>query len=478
MEFEPVIGLEVHSELSTDSKIFCGCSTKFGAEPNTQMCPVCMGLPGVLPVLNKKALEYSVRIALALNCQITEFTGFDRKNYYYPDLPKNYQISQQYNCLGRNGYVKINVNGVEKKIGINNVHLEEDAGKLLHPEIPGADYSLVDLNRTGVPLIEIVSEPDMRGLDEMMAYMVTLKNLLQYIEVSDCKMQEGSLRFEINVSIRPKGSKELGKKVEIKNLNSMKIAMKSAEYEINRQSKILAKGSEVEQETRLWDDEKFVTKAMRSKEESKDYRYFPEPDLVTIHITKEWQEEIRRNLPELQLAKKERFAQQYQIPEYDAEVITQNKANAVFYEQVVESCGNPKEASNWMMKEVFKYLDKEDVEDPNFILKPGQLANLIIEIDKHIVTRNMAKEIFDTMVETGKDPKEIIREQGLVQITDENQIREVARKIIQANPGPVKDYKGGKEKSLGFLVGQIMKETKGKANPELVNKILKDELAK
>lgn len=478
MEFEPVIGLEVHAELSTDSKIFCGCSTQFGSKPNTQMCPVCMGLPGVLPVLNKKAMEYSVRIALALNCRITEFTKFDRKNYYYPDLPKNYQISQQYNCLGRNGYLIINVNGIEKKIGINNVHLEEDAGKLLHPEIPGADYSLVDLNRTGVPLIEIVSEPDMGSLDEMMAYMMALKNLLQYIEVSDCKMQEGSLRFEINVSVRPKGIMELGKKVEIKNLNSMKIAMKAAEYEIARQSKIIQKGGEVEQETRLWDDEKFITKTMRSKEESKDYRYFPEPDLVTIHITKEWQEDIRRNLPELQLAKKERFVRQYRIPEYDAEILTSNKYLADYYESTSKVYNAPKKISNWIMTEVLRELNEREIEVDDFRIKPNQLATLIKLIDDNVISGKIAKTVFPIMVETGKNPEDIIKEKGLVQITDENQIREVARKIIQANPGPVNDYRGGKEKSIRFLIGQIMKETKGKANPEVLNKILKEELSK
>jgi len=478
MEFEPVIGLEVHSELSTNSKIFCGCSTQFGSKPNSQMCPVCMGLPGVLPVLNKKAMEYSVRIALALNCKITEFTKFDRKNYYYPDLPKNYQISQQYNCLGRNGCLKINVNGVEKNIGINNVHLEEDAGKLLHPEIPGADYSLVDLNRTGVPLIEIVSEPDMRSLDEMMAYMVTLKNLLQYIEVSDCKMQEGSLRFEINVSVRPKGITELGKKVEIKNLNSMKIAMKAAEYEIVRQSKIIQKGGEVDQETRLWDDEKFITKTMRSKEESKDYRYFPEPDLVTIHITKEWQEEIKRKLPELQLAKKERFVRQFQIPQYDAEILTSNKYLADYYESANNVYDAPKKISNWIMTEVLRELNEREIEVDDFKIKPNQLATLIKLIDDNVISGKIAKTVFPIMVETGKDPEDIIKEKELVQITDESQIREIANKIIQANPKPVKDYKGGKEKSFGFLVGQMMKETKGKANPEVLNKILKEELSK
>ena len=430
MEFEPVIGLEVHSELSTNSKIFCGCSTQFGSKPNSQMCPVCMGLPGVLPVLNKKAMEYSVRIALALNCKITEFTKFDRKNYYYPDLPKNYQISQQYNCLGRNGCLKINVNGVEKNIGINNVHLEEDAGKLLHPEIPGADYSLVDLNRTGVPLIEIVSEPDMRSLDEMMAYMVTLKNLLQYIEVSDCKMQEGSLRFEINVSVRPKGITELGKKVEIKNLNSMKIAMKAAEYEIVRQSKIIQKGGEVDQETRLWDDEKFITKTMRSKEESKDYRYFPEPDLVTIHITKEWQEEIKRKLPELQLAKKERFVRQFQIPQYDAEILTSNKYLADYYEFASKVYNAPKKISNWIMTEVLRELNEREIEVDDFKIKPNQLATLIKLIDDNVISGKIAKTVFPIMVETGKDPEDIIKEKELVQITDESQIREIANKII------------------------------------------------
>jgi aspartyl-tRNA(Asn)/glutamyl-tRNA(Gln) amidotransferase subunit B len=336
----------------------------------------------------------------------------------------------------------------------------------------------VDLNRTGVPLIEIVSEPDMRSLDEMMAYMMALKNLLQYIEVSDCKMQEGSLRFEINVSVRPKGITELGKKVEIKNLNSMKIAMKAAEYEIVRQSKIIQKGGEVEQETRLWDDEKFITKTMRSKEESKDYRYFPEPDLVTIHITKEWQEEIRRNLPELQLAMKKRIMRVHNISEYDAEVVTRNRANAVFYVTTTEYFNKPKEIINLMETELFKHLNEKDIEIDDSKITPKQFANLVRLIDENIISGKIAKTVLQIMMETGKDPEDIIKEKGLIQITDESQIREVAKKVIQANPKPVKDYKGGKEKSFGFLIGQIMKETKGKANPELLNKILKEELSK
>jgi len=404
MEFEPVIGMEIHVELMTESKVFCGCPTKFGAPPNSQVCPVCIGMPGVLPVLNKKALELALRTAIALNCTINEFTMFDRKNYYYPDLPKNYQISQNYHNLGVNGWIIIDVGGEKKRININNVHLEEDAGKLLHPQDGTANYSLVDLNRAGVPLLEIVTAPDMRSAEEALVFMQTLRNFLQYLEVSDCKMQEGKLRFEVNISVRPKGSDTLGTKVEIKNLNSIKTALKCIEYEIRRQSEILSEGGKVVQETRLWDDVNAVTMAMRSKEFAHDYRYFPEPDLMKVYISKEWQEEIRRNLPELAEAKRTRFIQQYGLPEYDARILTQSKALADYYEKCVSIHNNPKAVSNWIMTEVLRELKERDVEIEDFWIPPEHLAQLIKLIDDGTISGKIAKSVFADMLESRKSP--------------------------------------------------------------------------
>ncbi len=477
MEFEAVIGMEVHVELMTESKIFCGCSTKFGAPPNTQVCPVCLGMPGVLPVLNKKALELGLRAALGLNCRVDEVMMFDRKNYYYPDLPKNYQISQNYHNLGVDGWIIIDVDGEKKRIHIHNVHLEEDAGKLLHPAEGAGDYSLVDLNRAGVPLLEIVTQPDMRSREDALVFMHTLRNFLQYLEVSDCKMQEGKLRFEVNISVRPKGVEKLGTKVEIKNLNSIKTALKCIDYEIKRQSEVIKEGGNVVQETRLWDEPRSATLAMRSKEFAHDYRYFPEPDLVEVRISKEWQEEVKKNLPELGDAKRSRFMSQYGLPEYDARILTQSKMLADYFETCVKIQDNPKAVSNWLMTEIMRELNERDLELEDFWITPHHLASLIHLIDDGTISGKIAKTVFAEMVESHKDPESIVKEKGLVQITDESAIEKIVEQVIESNPDPVNQYLQGKEKAIGFLVGQVMKHTKGKANPKIVNSLLAKKLA-
>ena len=480
MKYQPVIGFEIHTELLTKTKMFCGCKVEFGAEPNTNVCPVCLGMPGSLPVPNKKAIEFTIRTALALNCKINKYTVFDRKNYYYPDLPKNYQISQNYNILGVNGYIDFELkNGTKKRVRINNVHIEEDAGKLIHPEDAYSDYSLVDLNRAGTPLIEIVTEPDMRSVEEAEAFMQAMRNLLEYIEVSDCKMQEGSLRFEVNISLMKKNSDKLGTKVEIKNLNSIKVALKVIEYEIKRQSKLLDRGEKVVQETRLWDEEAGKTISMRTKEEAKDYRYFPEPDLVPMEISDEWIDKVRRELPELRWEKKERFIKEYNLPDYDAEVLTANKRVADYFEEAVKVCGKPKAVSNWIMTEVLRELKKEEDSDiRNFPITAQYLGTLIKLIEKGTISGKIGKIVFEEMLTTGKDPQTIIKEKGLVQITDENAIREVVLEVLKNNPSVVENYKNGKTKVIGFLVGQVMKKTRGKANPQIVNKLLIEELNK
>jgi aspartyl-tRNA(Asn)/glutamyl-tRNA(Gln) amidotransferase subunit B len=476
MHYEVVIGMEVHAELSTRSKVFCGCPTTFGTAPNTQICPVCIGMPGVLPVLNRTALEYAVRAAIALHCHINKVTTFDRKNYYYPDLPKNYQISQNYQQLGVDGYLVIPTGNGKKRIGIINVHLEEDAGKLLHPEGAREEYSLVDLNRSGLPLLEIVSAPDMRSLEEAFSFMTTLKNFLQYLEVSDCKMQEGSLRFEINTSLRPKGTEQLGTKVEIKNLNSMKIALKAIEYEIRRQTQMLDEGGRVVQETRLWDDLAGVTRAMRTKEFAQDYRYFPEPDLVEVHIGKNTLEEARRTLPELQEAKKERFMREYGIPEYDAQILTSSKALADYYEQCLRLHASPKSVSNWIMTEVLRELNEREIEPDEFSVTPQHLAALVRVIDDGTISGKIAKTIFAEMVESGKMPDQIVREKGLVQISDVQELETLVERVIAENQDAVEQVRKGKDRAIGFLVGQIMKATRGKANPRIVNDLLKKKI--
>lgn len=476
MNYEAVIGLEVHAELLTKTKIFCNCTTEFGGEPNTHVCPVCLGLPGTLPVLNKKVVEYAVKAGLALNCEISKFSKMDRKNYFYPDLPKAYQISQYDLPLCKNGYVEIETSdGVKKKIGLTRIHIEEDAGKLMHENVDG---SLVDYNRTGVPLIEIVSEPDMRTPEEAYLYLTKLKSVLEYSEVSDCKMQEGSLRVDTNVSVRPAGSKEFGTKIELKNLNSFKAVQKALEYEIKRQIKLLEDGETIVQETRRWNEQKGITESMRSKEEAHDYRYFPDPDLVPIIVSDEWKEEIRKSLPEMPEHKKERFVTQYGIPEYDASVITSSKPLADFFEKCVLEYSSAKTVSNWIMGEMMRLLKETGKEVEEVLIKPHQMASLLKLIDNGTITGSIAKTVFEEMFATGKNPEEIVEEKGLKQLSNEDELREIALKVIEDNPKSVEDYKNGKDKAIGFLVGQIMKATKGKANPQLANKILLEELSK
>jgi aspartyl/glutamyl-tRNA(Asn/Gln) amidotransferase, B subunit len=475
MDFEAVIGLEVHAQLLTDTKIFCGCSTKFGAAPNSHTCQICLGMPGVLPVLNKKVVEFAMKMALATNCEINKSCSFARKNYFYPDLPKGYQISQYAYPLAEQGYVILDVDGKQKKIRITRIHMEEDAGKLIHDEHNPVSY--VDLNRTGVPLIEIVSEPDMRSSEEAADYLKRLHEILVYLEICDGNMEEGSFRCDANVSIRPKGQSEFGTRTELKNMNSFRNVQRALEYEIKRQQYIVENGGTVVQETRLWDDAQGSTTAMRSKEEAHDYRYFPDPDLVPILVDKAWVEKIRKPIPELPLAKRERFVKDYQIPAYDAGVLTADKALADYYEEVVRLCAKPKAASNWVMGDVLRFLNEEKREIKSCPITPMALAEMISLIDEGIISGKMAKDIVEEMYKTGKQPKKIIEEKGLVQITDEGELIKTIASIMEANPNQLKDYRGGKEKLFGFFVGQVMKATQGKANPQLVNELLKKMLA-
>ncbi len=476
-KYETIIGFEVHTELHTNTKVFCGCSTKFGSPPNTQVCPICLGMPGVLPVLNKTAIEYAIRTALALNCNVPEVCSFDRKNYYYPDLPKNYQVTQQYGCVGTGGWLDIEVGDTTKRVRMNNVHLEEDAGKLVHPETPGCDYSLVDLNRAGTALLEIVSEPDMRNANEALAYMNALKNLLEYIEVSDCKMQEGRLRFELNISLHPVGSEKFGTRVEIKNLNSMKTVLKCIEYEISRQTKILDEGGHVDQETRLWDEPNFCTRAMRSKEVANDYRYFPDPDLVAVNITPEWREQIKKTLPEMQKEKCQRFREKFGLPEYDAKVLTQSKKVSQYYEKALSCYNNPKALSNWMMTEVLRELNANEIEIDEFKMMPDQLASIVRMIDEGKISGKIAKTVFVRVLETGKTPEEIVKQEGLVQVSDLGELEKLVDEVISENPDIVAKVKAGQTKTMQALVGQVMKKSRGKANPKLVNEVLNKKLS-
>ncbi|MFN3533377.1 MAG: Asp-tRNA(Asn)/Glu-tRNA(Gln) amidotransferase subunit GatB [Candidatus Brocadia sp.] len=472
MEYEVVVGLETHAELATITKLFCGCSTKFGVEPNTQVCPVCLGMPGALPVMNKKAFEYALKAAIALNCKIDEFTNFDRKSYYYPDLPKNYQISQNYYNLGVDGYMDIRVNGAIRRIRIHNVHLEEEAGKLIHPEEIGADYSLVDFNRAGVPLLEIVSYPDMRNVDEVESYMQSLRKILLYTEISDCKMQEGSLRFEASISLRRKGSDKLGNRVEIKNLNSMKSVLKAIEYEVKRQSAVLDRGETVDRETRLWDEVSEKSARMRSKEEAQDYRYFPEPDLLPVLIDEKWLSTIKASIPELPLERKQRFMDVFKLSDYDASVITEEKALADFFDECVKILDRPKAFCNWIINDLLREVKDRKLDINNLPIEAKQLAALVEMIEKGTISNTIAKEVFSEMIQTGKGPQTIIEEKKLAQISDEGLIEAVITKVISNNPDAIEDYKKGKKNALTFLVGQVMKETKGKANPKIVNEML------
>ena len=477
MDYEIVIGIEVHSELKTNSKIFCGCSTKFGSAQNTNVCPVCLGLPGVLPVINERVVEFAVKAGLALNCSILPFSKFDRKNYYYPDLPKNFQTSQFDLPIAVNGYLDIDVNGETKRIGITRVHMEEDAGKLVHSgTIANSDYALVDYNRTGVPLIEIVSEPDLRSPEEAKAYVEKIKTILEYIDVSDCKMEEGSLRCDANISLRPRGESKFGTKTEIKNMNSFKMVQKGLEYEVERQAEVLEDGGRIIQETRSWDDAKGITVSMRSKEQAHDYRYFPEPDLVPIVVDPSRVEEIRASLPELPDSRKQRLMEDYGLSAYDAGVITASRQVAEYYDRIIAAKAEPKAAANWLMGEVSKYLNSAGLSITECPVQPELLAGLIGLIEKGTISSKIAKTVFEEMWSGGKTAEAIVKEKGLVQITDTGEIESIVDAVIAANPQSVADFKAGKERALGFLVGQIMKQTKGRANPDMVNKLLKQKL--
>ncbi len=475
MEYEPVIGLEVHAQLLTRSKIFCGCSTTFGGAPNSHTCPVCLGMPGVLPVLNRMVVEFAMKMALATGCRISAECSFARKNYFYPDLPKGYQISQYAYPLAEHGQVEIELNGGRKRIGITRIHMEEDAGKLMHDEHNPSSY--VDLNRTGVPLIEIVSEPDMRSSEEAAAYLKRLHETLVYLEICDGNMEEGSFRCDANVSIRPKGREAFGTRTELKNMNSFRNVQRALDYEIKRQQYVLDDGGEVVQETRLWDDGQGVTHSMRSKEEAHDYRYFPDPDLVPLAISGVWIEDVRKGLPELPLEKRERFVSRYQIPPYDAGVLTSSRALADYYEEVVRLSGQPKVASNWVMGDVLRFLNEEKRDIRECPIKASALAAMIDLIGKGAISGKMAKEVVEEMYKTGKAPEGVIREKGMVQITDEKQLSETIAAVIAANPEQLVQYRTGKEKLFGFFVGQVMKATQGKANPQLINDLLKKMLA-
>ena len=471
MEFEPVIGLEVHAQLLTATKIFCSCSTKFGAPPNHHTCPVCLGMPGVLPVLNKKVVEFTIKMALATSCRINGENSFARKNYFYPDLPKGYQISQYAYPLAEHGFVEVELEEGKKRIGITRIHMEEDAGKLIHDEHNPSSY--VDLNRTGVPLIEIVSEPDIRSAEEAAAYLRRLHEILVYLEICDGNMEEGSFRCDANVSLRPKGREAFGIRAELKNMNSFRNVQRALEYEIKRQQYILEGGGEVIQETRLWDDSQGVTNPMRGKEEAHDYRYFPDPDLVTITIGDDWVAELRSAMPELPLEKRERFMREYEIPAYDAGVLTTSCALADYYEAVVKGCGQPKTASNWVMGDVLRFLNEEKRDIRDCPISPASLAEMIQLIEDGTISGKMAKDVVEEMYKTGKPPRTVIEEKGLVQITDEGALAAVVARIMEANPTQLAQFRSGKEKLFGFFVGQVMKATEGKANPQLINELLK-----
>ena len=480
MKYEAVIGLEVHTELQTTTKIFCGCKTSFGAEPNTNVCPVCLGLPGVLPVLNKRVLEFAVRAGLALNCEISRFSKFDRKNYYYPDLPKNFQTSQFDLPICERGHLDIEVNGEKKQIRITRAHMEEDAGKLVHhgTSITDSDYSLVDYNRTGTPLLEIVTEPDMRSAKEAVAYLEKMRAILQYIGISDCRMEEGSLRCDANVSVRPVGQKELGTKAEIKNINSFKGVEKAIEYEALRQAEILEDGGKIIQETRTWDEKEGVTKSMRTKEEANDYRYFPESDLAPFTVSEEYIEDIRKTLPELPDERRERYIANFGLSSTDAQYMTNDKDTSDYFEKVVAAGADPKASVNWIMGEFASQLSNAGIEIAKAPVTPENLAKLLALIAKGTISGKIAKKVFAEMWKDGADPEEIVKAQGLVQISDTGALKELVVKVIANNPKAVEDFKAGKKKAVGALVGQIMKETKGKANPKVINELLNDELKK
>ena len=470
--YETVIGLEVHVELATKTKIFCGCSTAFGGAPNSHTCPVCTGMPGSLPVLNKQVVEYAMAVGLATNCTITQYCKFDRKNYFYPDNPQNYQISQLYLPICRNGGVGIETAAGKKTIGIHEIHMEEDAGKLVHDE--WEDVSIVDYNRSGVPLIEIVSEPDMRSAEEVIAYLEKLRLIIQYLGASDCKLNEGSMRADVNLSVREAGAAEFGTRTEMKNLNSFKAIARAIEGERVRQIELIEEGKKVIQETRRWDDNKESSHAMRSKEDAQDYRYFPEPDLVPVVISDEWIERVKARQPEMRDEKLIRYQEEFGLPKYDAEILTGDKSFADLFEAAAAICGKPKKVSNWIMTETIRLLKENEMDPDQIRFSPEHLAKLVDLADAGSVTNTVAKEVFEKVFKEDIDPEAYVKEKGLLTVNDEGALRETVAKVVAENPQSVEDYHNGKEKAIGFLVGQTMKAMKGKANPALVNQILKE----
>ncbi|HAN10322.1 MAG TPA: Asp-tRNA(Asn)/Glu-tRNA(Gln) amidotransferase GatCAB subunit B [Clostridiales bacterium] len=473
-DYEIVMGLETHVELKTNTKIYCGCTTEFGGDPNTHCCPVCIGLPGTLPVLNEKVVEFAIRAGLATNCEIQEYSKQDRKNYFYPDLPKAYQVSQFDLPLCYDGKVDITIDGVKKDIGITRIHIEEDAGKLLHENIPG---SLVDYNRGGVPLIEIVSEPDLRSADEVKVYLEKLKTMLKYIDVSDCKMQEGSLRCDVNISVRKHGDAKFGTRTELKNMNSFAYIIKAIGYESKRQIDVIEAGGTITQETRRWDEVRGITESMRGKEEAHDYRYFPEPDLMPIVTTAEKIKSIKDTLPELPEVKKERYISQFGLTPYDANLIADYKNVAKFFETSIDGVKTPKIVANMIIGDIYSRFDtEEEKEDFTIPVSPNQFNELVKIIESGMISNSIGKKVLEEMWETGKAPMQIIEEKGLKQMDNQDELREIVKKVIASNAQAVEEYKGGKEKAFMSLVGGVMKETKGKANPQMVNEVMREEL--
>ncbi len=471
-QYETVIGLEVHVELATRTKIFCGCSTAFGGRPNSHTCPVCTGMPGSLPVLNRKVLEYAVAVGLATNCHITRYCKFDRKNYFYPDNPQNYQISQLYLPICRDGYVEIETEEGSRKVGIHEIHMEEDAGKLIHDE--WEDCTLVDYNRSGVPLIEIVSEPDMRSAEEVIAYLEKLRLIIQYLGASDCKLQEGSMRADVNLSVREAGTEKFGTRTEMKNLSSFHSIERAIEGERNRQIDLLESGGTVVQETRRWDEAKNTSYAMRSKEDARDYRYFPDPDLVPVSISEEFLDEIRSRQPELRTEKMKRYREEFDIPDYDIEIITGSKHMADIFEETVALGAQPKKVSNWLMVETLRLLKDKEMDPEDIRFSPENLAKLIALTEGKAINSTVAKEVFEVMFQENVDPERYVEEKGLRMVSDEGALRRTVEEVIAANPKSVEDYRNGKEKAIGFLVGQTMKAMKGKADPASVTGLLKE----
>ncbi|MDQ7052879.1 MAG: Asp-tRNA(Asn)/Glu-tRNA(Gln) amidotransferase subunit GatB [candidate division KSB1 bacterium] len=478
MQYEAIIGLEVHCQLSTESKIFCGCKTTFGAEQNTQVCPICLGMPGVLPVLNQRAVEFAIRMGLATHCRIAEHSIFARKNYFYPDLPKGYQISQYEEPLCEDGYLDIELeDGQRKRISIIRIHLEEDAGKSVHAEeYVSENETLIDLNRCGVPLIEIVSGPDIRSPREAYHYLVRIRQLVRYLDICDGNMEQGSLRCDANISVRPKGQETFGVKTELKNMNSFRNVERALEYEIQRQIAMLERGEDIQQETLLWDAAQNRVVPMRSKEYAHDYRYFPEPDLVPMLISSEWRQSIQAELPELPVARRERFIREYQLPEYDATILTDEKAVADYFEAVVKAGGDAKQASNWVMGDVLRVLKEEKIEIGEFLIRPEALAEMLQLIADGTISSKLAKTVFEDMRKTKKPARQIVEEKGLVQISDTSAIESVVDEVLAANPKEVDRFRQGEEKLIGFFVGQVMRATRGKANPQIVNQLLRQKL--